>query len=506
VILSCSREPRNPLRAAGIAAIWAVSNDLDDVKNWDDDDDEAVSVTLQGSSTQIVLTNHETGTSDNHTGLSTATKYYCTIERASDTSIELRIYSDSDRSTLVDTLSVSVAAGRAWRYLLACNSYNDSQADAITFDVENLASVEDGLEYFYNNDWQVVEIRKDGSEDPYKQYVWDIRYIDAPVLRWHDENEDGDFLDTDETLYYTNDANMNVTALVATDGDVVERYMYDPYGQVLVLNGADDADDQVSEWSEDADNTSDWDNELLFAGYRFDSETGLCHVRHRSYHPRLGRWMQRDPIGYADGMGAYEYVGSHPARGLDPSGQREALVSLQVERTVAGGSIEVYTDAGDEVGVAIAPGEKSHGGFFGSFGRAWNRWRQDVDAKLDLYEDALATEFCAALNVSLSADRPRRWQICPEYRWRITVKNRCCASNAVQLSTASLAGPYATATVPGSRIIPLGVGESEPLAPDVVLSLALPAVMPDRPGGTKQFEAQRFESYSAVYVAASCAE
>jgi len=27
--------------------------------------------------------------------------------------------------------------------------------------------------------------------------------------------------------------------------------MYDPYGQVLVLNGADDADDQVSEWSED---------------------------------------------------------------------------------------------------------------------------------------------------------------------------------------------------------------------------------------------------------------
>ncbi|MEA3367159.1 MAG: hypothetical protein U9R68_03480 [Planctomycetota bacterium] len=54
-----------------------------------------------------------TGTSDNHTGLSTATKYYCTIERASDTSIELRIYSDSGRSTLVDTLRVSVAAGRA---------------------------------------------------------------------------------------------------------------------------------------------------------------------------------------------------------------------------------------------------------------------------------------------------------------------------------------------------------------------------------------------------------
>jgi RHS repeat-associated protein len=116
-----------------------------------------------------------------------------------------------------------------------------------------------------------------------------------------------------------------VTALVATDGDVVERYMYDPYGQVLVLNGADDADDQVSDWSEDADNTSDWDNEVLFAGYRFDSETGLCHVRHRSYHPTEGRWMQRDPIGYRDGMGLYEYATSRAITQVDPYG----LLSLR---------------------------------------------------------------------------------------------------------------------------------------------------------------------------------
>jgi RHS repeat-associated protein len=113
---------------------------------------------------------------------------------------------------------------------------------------------------------------------------------------------------------------MNVTALVDTDGDVVERYMYDPYGQVLVLNGADDADDQVSDWSEDADNTSDWDNELFFAGYRFDSETGLYHVRHRMYHPTLGRWIQRDPAGYEDGLSLYLYAGSNPALHRDPQG------------------------------------------------------------------------------------------------------------------------------------------------------------------------------------------
>jgi RHS repeat-associated protein len=112
---------------------------------------------------------------------------------------------------------------------------------------------------------------------------------------------------------------MNVTALVDTDGDVVERYVYDAYGQATVLHGADDADGAVTEWEEDTGG-SDWDNRVLYAGYRFDAETGLYHVRHRSYHPALGRWVQRDPAEYVDGMGLYEYVGSSPIAGTDPTG------------------------------------------------------------------------------------------------------------------------------------------------------------------------------------------
>jgi hypothetical protein len=43
------------------------------------------------------------------------------------------------------------------------------------------------------------------------------------------------------------------------------------------------------------------------------------------YHPRLGRFLQRDPAGYADGMGPYEYVRSAPIRYVDPRG----LFSIQ---------------------------------------------------------------------------------------------------------------------------------------------------------------------------------
>ena len=37
-------------------------------------------------------------------------------------------------------------------------------------------------------------------------------------------------------------------------------------------------------------------------------------------HPRLGRFMQRDPKGYVDGMSLYEYVNSRPTRYVDPQG------------------------------------------------------------------------------------------------------------------------------------------------------------------------------------------
>jgi hypothetical protein len=37
-------------------------------------------------------------------------------------------------------------------------------------------------------------------------------------------------------------------------------------------------------------------------------------------HPVLGRFMQRDPMGYVDGMSLYEYVKSEPVEGVDPTG------------------------------------------------------------------------------------------------------------------------------------------------------------------------------------------
>ena len=54
------------------------------------------------------------------------------------------------------------------------------------------------------------------------------------------------------------------------------------------------------------------------------------------YHPTAGRFMQRDRIGYADGVNMYEYVGSQPPCATDPQGTikwRSSAETCYVEAT-----------------------------------------------------------------------------------------------------------------------------------------------------------------------------
>jgi len=161
--------------------------------------------------------------------------------------------------------------------------------------------------YYFNENWQVLETRVDTDPDPLDQYVWDVRYIDAPLVRFHDSNTDGDYEDDDDNiLYYTQDANFIVTALV------VERYMYAPYGKATVL----DAD-----WEPVEGNQSAVANDVLYAGYRLDPETGLYASRVRTtYHPTLGRWTAQDKIPYQDGLNLYQFCVSNPISATDPTG------------------------------------------------------------------------------------------------------------------------------------------------------------------------------------------
>ncbi len=202
------------------------------------------------------------------------------------------------------------------------------------------------VEYYYNQQWQTVEERfldDESALTAVNQYVWSARCVDSPVVRFHDGNADGDLLDAgDNVRYYTTDANANVTALLDADGTVVERYAYTPYGEATVYSPT---------WTDPAAATGDGP---LYCGYWFDAETGTYHVRAREYHPTLGAFTARDPLGFSAGdPNLYAYCGGNPLARTDPSGRLVVRPTSLLE----GGFFDCpfpHTDPSDPNGFYVA--------------------------------------------------------------------------------------------------------------------------------------------------------
>lgn len=119
-----------------------------------------------------------------------------------------------------------------------------------------------------------------------------------------------------QTYYYHANALGSVEAITDSTANPVERYTYDAYGIVTVTDGSFNPI-VPNAWGAPH---SAIGNPWLFTGRQFDEETGLYYYRARSYDPREGRFLQRDPLEYSDGANLYEYVSDRPTFGLDPSG------------------------------------------------------------------------------------------------------------------------------------------------------------------------------------------
>ncbi len=103
-------------------------------------------------------------------------------------------------------------------------------------------------------------------------------------------------------------------------------YEFGPQGETRTLRNSSGSSTDTyyyNAYGEQTSSTGSTVNPYRYGGkYGYYSEpyTGLVLATQRWYSPQLMRWVSRDPIGYDGGVNLYEYVGSRPTGGTDPSG------------------------------------------------------------------------------------------------------------------------------------------------------------------------------------------
>ncbi|MGE0265099.1 MAG: RHS repeat-associated core domain-containing protein [Candidatus Obscuribacterales bacterium] len=128
----------------------------------------------------------------------------------------------------------------------------------------------------------------DGSDNLVSRFVYGVALDEALI----EIDSSGD------KTYLHHDRAGSVVATTDDTGAVLNTYGYSPFGECGSMTGTS----------------------IGYTGQRFDPETGLYYYKNRHYSASIGRFLQPDPIGYADSLNLYQYAFNAPLDFKDPLG------------------------------------------------------------------------------------------------------------------------------------------------------------------------------------------
>jgi RHS repeat-associated protein len=131
---------------------------------------------------------------------------------------------------------------------------------------------------------------------------------------------------SNQSYFYHFDGIGSTVGISDSSGNMVNKYAYDAFGKVLAQ------DEGIP-------------NPFKYVGGFgvMDEGNGLFYMRARYYDPEVGRFINKDPIGFAGGLNLFQYVANNPVNKIDPEGEGLLLMGVCIGAFALSGASTVYS-------------------------------------------------------------------------------------------------------------------------------------------------------------------